>query len=289
MQYVRGNYWAGENFTDLADAQAGVVRWCTETAGTRMHGTICARPLEVFTADEQHKLLPLPAVAYDPPILKTVKVHRDFHAEIGKALYSLPGQWIGSKLDVRADSELVKFYHRGQLVKVHPRQPAGGRHTDPSDLPEHKAGYAMRDLDALVATCAGHGPNIGIYAERLLDNPLPWTRMRSRLRPARPGPTLRRRAGRGRMLHRPDPGCGLRPQDRLDARTRHRDHPTRPARAAGATPTRFTRDPSEFTPPRHGICMPCPTPTTPTRSRPADHQPQPPDHTPAPPTRSALT
>ena len=62
MQYVRGNYWAGENFTDLADAQARVVRWCTETAGTRMHGTICARPLEVFTADEQHKLLPLPAV-----------------------------------------------------------------------------------------------------------------------------------------------------------------------------------------------------------------------------------
>jgi hypothetical protein len=37
----------------------------------------------------------------------------------------------------------------------------------------------MRDLTRLIAACAGHGPSIGIYAERLLDDPLPWTRMRS--------------------------------------------------------------------------------------------------------------
>ncbi|MGH3634503.1 MAG: Mu transposase domain-containing protein, partial [Mycobacterium sp.] len=41
------------------------------------------------------------------------------HAEVAKALYSLPEQWIGHMLDVRADSELVKFFHRGVLVKVH--------------------------------------------------------------------------------------------------------------------------------------------------------------------------
>ena len=65
------------------------------------------------------------------------------------------------------------------MVKTHPRQPPGGRSTDRDDLPEHKAGYALRDLARLVATCTGHGPNIGIYAERLLDDPLPWTRMRA--------------------------------------------------------------------------------------------------------------
>ncbi len=37
----------------------------------------------------------------------------------------------------------------------------------------------MRDLTALVAVAAGHGENVGIYAERLLDDPLPWTRMRA--------------------------------------------------------------------------------------------------------------
>ena len=70
------------------------------------------------------------------------------------------------------------MFHRGQLVKTHPRQPPGGRSTDPVDLPAEKTGYAMRDLNRLIATAAGHGTNIGIYAERLLDHDLPWTRMR---------------------------------------------------------------------------------------------------------------
>ena len=108
-----------------------------------------------------------------------MKVHRDFHVEIGKALYSVPVQYIGETLDARADGELVKLFHRGQLVKVHPRQLPGGRWTDPGDLPVERVGYAKRDLDRLVATAAGNGRNVGIYAARLLDDPLPWTRMRA--------------------------------------------------------------------------------------------------------------
>lgn len=178
VQYVRGNFWAGEAFTDLADAQAAASRWCTRTAGMRLHGTIAARPLEVFLADEAPVLLPVPQV-YDVPIFTTVKVHRDFHVEVAKALYSLPEQYLGEQLHARADRELVKLYRRGVLVKTHPRQPPGGRSTDREDLPEHKAGYALRDLTRLIGACAGHGPNIGLYAQRLLDDPLPWTRMRA--------------------------------------------------------------------------------------------------------------
>ncbi|MHB1010532.1 MAG: hypothetical protein ACYC1E_15160 [Propionibacteriaceae bacterium] len=46
-------------------------------------------------------------------------------------------------------------------------------------LPQETAGYALRDLTRLIASCASHGSNVGIYAERLLDDPLPWTRMRA--------------------------------------------------------------------------------------------------------------
>ncbi len=113
------------------------------------------------------------------PVFTTVKVHRDFHVEVAKSLYSVPGAYQGGHLDARADSQLVKLYHRGRLVKTHPRQPPGRRHTDREDLPEHKAEYALRDLQALIGACAGHGPNIGIYAERVLDDPLPWTWMRA--------------------------------------------------------------------------------------------------------------
>ena len=245
VQYVRRNYWDGETFTSIEQAQQAATQWCVRTAGTRIHGTTCARPVEVFTAEEQPRLLAVPGF-YDVPVLKAVKVHRDFHAEVGKALYSLPECWIGHTLDVRADTELVKFYHRGVLVKVHPRQPAGGRSTDRADLPEHKAGYALRDLARLIAACTAHGPNIGIYAERILDDPLPWTRMRTVYRLQ----GLVRRYGADRV----DQACSLSLDldvvavNKIASMLERATENTVPAlpQAVGHTATRFSRDPSEF-------------------------------------------
>ena len=60
VQYVRGNFWAGENFTDLAEAQARVEAWCRDRAGMRIHGTTARRPTEMFAELEASCLLPLP-------------------------------------------------------------------------------------------------------------------------------------------------------------------------------------------------------------------------------------
>ena len=245
VQYVRNNFWAGKTFADLDAAQDAVRRWCSDTAGMRIHGTTCARPLEVFRAEELPALLVVPA-AYDVPVFKDVKVHRDFHAEVARALYSLPQQWIGSTLSVRADTELVKFYHRGQLVKIHPRQPPGGRSTDRTDLPEHKSAYALRDVTSLIRTAAAHGPNIGIYAERILDDPLPWTRIRSVYRLQ----GLVRRYGADRV----EQACSLSLDldvvsvTKISSMLERATETQAPAlpKAVGQETTRFSRDPSEF-------------------------------------------
>jgi transposase len=178
VQYVRGNFWAGENFPDLDTAQERAVAWCAGRAGMRIHGTTAARPAELFAEAEKKLLLPVP-LGYDVPTFTRVKVHRDFHVEVARALYSAPQHLLGQYLDARADSQLVVLSSRGVIVKTHPRQPPGGRSTHETDLPAERAGYAMRDLSKLIWVCAQHGENIGIYAERLLDDPLPWTRMRS--------------------------------------------------------------------------------------------------------------
>lgn len=105
-------------------------------------------------------------------------MHRDHHIEVAKALYSVPGNLIGQRVEVRADRSLVRVFARGQLVKVHPRQQPGRRVTDPDDLPAERTVYAMRDLDRLRRLAASHGPAIGAFAAALLDHPLPWTKMR---------------------------------------------------------------------------------------------------------------
>lgn len=178
VPYARRNFFAGEDFADLADVRARAEAWCTETAGMRIHGTTCCRPLEVFRTEEASLLLPLPATAFDVPRWSEPKVHRDFHVEVDKALYSAPHHLIGQRLKARRDSTTVKFYFRGELVKVHPRKPPGGRHTDAADLPTGKEIYATRDLDRLRRMAAGHGAAVGAYATAILDTPLPWTRMR---------------------------------------------------------------------------------------------------------------
>lgn len=178
VPYVRRNFFAGEEFIDLADVRARAEAWCTETAGTRIHGTTCCRPAEAFRAEEAPLLRPLPGEPFDIPCWSDPKVHRDFHVEVGRAIYSAPHHLIGQRLRARADSKTVKLYFRGELVRVHPLVPAGKRHTNPDDLPTGTEVYATRDLDRLRQMAAGHGAAIGAYASAILDTPLPWTRMR---------------------------------------------------------------------------------------------------------------
>ena len=144
----------------------------------RIHGTTQCRPAELFTLEELSRLLPAPGGRYDVPLSATAKVHRDHHIEVAKALYSVPGNLIGQRVEVRADRQLVRIYWRGQLVKTHPRQPPGRRSTDRDDLPDGTAVYTLRDIEHLKRIAAGHDPAIGIYATALLDIPLPWTKMR---------------------------------------------------------------------------------------------------------------
>lgn len=177
--FVRDSMWAGESFADLAAAQRHAETWCRIRAGMRIHGTTQARPAEMFAVLEAPVLLPAPAERYDTPRWTSAKVHRDHHIQVGKALYSVPGDLIGQQVTVRADSALVKILHRGQVVKIHPRQPPGGRVTDEQDLPSEVTAYALRDLDKLIRQATRHGDAIGTYAQLLLDVPLPWTRMRT--------------------------------------------------------------------------------------------------------------
>jgi hypothetical protein len=179
VQYVRGSFFAGESFPGgLPAAQRAAEEWCTGRAGRRIHRTTRCRPAELFAAEEAPRLLPAPVFGYDLPVYARPKVHRDHHIEVARALYSVPGALIGQHVDVRADSKLVRVYHRGQLVKTHPRQRPGKRSTDPADLPAHTSAYAMRDIGYLQRLADDAGPAIGAYAAAVLDHPLPWTKMR---------------------------------------------------------------------------------------------------------------
>ncbi len=179
VKFVQVSFFAGEQFAGIADAQRRGEDWCRVRAGMRVHGTTRQRPAEVFAQVEAPALLPAPEQPYRVPAWSEAKVQRDFHVRAQNAFYSVPYRLAGQQVTVRADGTLVKICHRGQVIRTHPQQPAGGRSSDPADFPPGTDVYARRDVDKLARMAAARGEAIGIYAARILDTPLPWTRMRA--------------------------------------------------------------------------------------------------------------
>jgi hypothetical protein len=132
----------------------------------------------VFEEKEQPAMMPAPTTPFDVPHWTDAKVHPDHHIQVLRSLYSVPTRWVGRTVRVRADRKSVKIYVGTEMVKMHGRVPPGKRATDPDDYPVGKGVIATRDIASLVTSAKKAGEHIGIYAERLLAVPLPWTRMR---------------------------------------------------------------------------------------------------------------
>ena len=175
---VRDDCFAGEVLTTLEEARAWGRHWCLNDYGLRRHSRTQRRPLEHFQAEEQGLLRLAPSTPYDIPLWSEPKVGRDQLAAVDKALYSIPHPYVGQYVTARADTQIVRFYARGLLIKTHPRQAPGRQAIDPSDYPIERSVYAMRNVDALRRQAESAGEVIGRYAAALLDSPLPWTRMR---------------------------------------------------------------------------------------------------------------
>jgi hypothetical protein len=180
VPYARERFFKGGQFHDLQDLRQQARHWCLEVAGQRIHGTTRRLPIVVFQEEEKSKLLPYDGEPYNIPDWHTATVHSDHHISYRYAIYSAPYNACppGSKLEVRGDSKLVQLYHRGKLVKVHPRQPRGGRSTDPNDYPPELTAYTLRSPNYLRQKSAELGEAIGAFADKLLSGSMPWSKMR---------------------------------------------------------------------------------------------------------------
>lgn len=177
VPYVRESFFRGEDWHDLAHVQREAIRWLTEVAAQRIHGSLHEKPIVRFEV-EKAALRPLQASRFDPPTWAKCKVHPDHHIQFGRAIYSVPTRYVGKELWVRADRGLVRAYFEGELIKTHPRKPPGGRSTDYDDYPKELAPYAMRDPERMISEGRRQGKHVGRFMERLLSGTFPWAHLR---------------------------------------------------------------------------------------------------------------
>jgi transposase len=176
VKFVQVSFFAGEQFSGIADAQRRAEDWCRIRAGMRVHGTTRQRPAEVFAQLEAPRCCP-------PRSSRT-----GAGVERGESTTRLPRPGaervlLGALWPDRAAGHGAGGRDAGEDLPPRPggpHPPAAARlrgASDPADFPPDTDVYARRDVDKLARMAAARGEAIGIYAARILDTPLPWTRM----------------------------------------------------------------------------------------------------------------
>ena len=180
VQYVRERFFKGATFRDLPHMRKEALHWCREVAGQRVHGTTRRKPVEVFDAKERQALVPWDGEPYEITHWRSAKVQLDHHVTCQYALYSVPSALCppGQQVEIALGSKLVRIYHRGKLIKVHPRQSKGKRSTDPDDYPKEFAAYTRRAPDKIKQSAAEMGEAVAAFADRLFEGPTPWAKVR---------------------------------------------------------------------------------------------------------------
>lgn len=118
--YVKKNFLNGLEIPDFSAIAPAATRWLTEIANVRIHGETKKRPLDLF-ATEKSALRPLPAQPYDIGTPKTVQAYSTFRVVLDSNRYSVPAEYAGQQLLMRAYPDRVCIYSGENLIARHPR------------------------------------------------------------------------------------------------------------------------------------------------------------------------
>ena len=124
------------NNLTIAEANKSILDWLTNKYGLRSHGTTHLKPFEEFNEREKSALMPLPIEAFEAAFWKEAVVHPDHFIQVNKKAYSIPHQYVGKKVMVKASHNIISVYYNEQLIKQH-TIPNGYRQTDFNDFPEN--------------------------------------------------------------------------------------------------------------------------------------------------------
>ena len=204
VKYAQANALKGRTFGSLAEQNAFLSEWERTVADTRLHGTIRQQVGTYFTQAEQTALRPLPASLFPCFEEAPRKVHRDGHVAYQRAFYSVPPEYLGCDVWVRAEARLVRIFNqRFEPIGVHVRAEPGRFATDDAHIHAHKRVIIERGADYMLERCRLLGAHSGAWAEGLLAQrgPEAMRTLQGLLALAREHPVLELERACGRAVH----------------------------------------------------------------------------------------
>jgi transposase len=134
FSFIENNFLAGRTFTTWDDLNRQARQWCDRVNSTyKKH--IHAVPRELFAVERPH-LKPLPAWIPEVYRLHQRTVDVEGYVSVHTIRYSVPGAWIGRRVEVRETKDKIEIELDARHLVTHVR--ALGPHPQRIMLAEHK-------------------------------------------------------------------------------------------------------------------------------------------------------
>jgi len=119
VRYVRGNFWPGLRFSDLADLNRQAQEWLDRTANVRVHGTTGAVPATRLALEQLQPLLGKPA--YDTSVISFRRATRDCFVSYAGNYYSVPAEYARQSLKLKETEagHLVVLNAQDEVITEH--------------------------------------------------------------------------------------------------------------------------------------------------------------------------
>jgi transposase len=119
IRYVRGNFWPGLRFFDLADLNEQALGWLDMTANVRLHGTTGEVPFDRLALEPLQSLAGKPD--YDTSLISFRRVTKDCFISYDGNYYSVPSRYARTTVEVkeREDGQLIILNAEDEEIARH--------------------------------------------------------------------------------------------------------------------------------------------------------------------------
>jgi len=129
IKYIRHSFFYGRSFTSLDDLRAQAAAWRDQVANERLHATTRERPSQRLLV-ERPRLRTLPERPFDTDLVIPMIVSKEFRVRLDTNTYSVPFEFVGKSVFVRADDRTVRVICDGAEIARHTRSWDRRRHVE---------------------------------------------------------------------------------------------------------------------------------------------------------------
>ena len=121
IQYLRHAFFAARTFADVDDLNAQFRRWRDEIAHQRPHPDLRDQTVAQVLAQEQPRLLPLPAHPFETDVMRTVASGKTPYVRFDRNSYSIPHPYVRRPLTLLASATTVRLIAGTDEIARHGR------------------------------------------------------------------------------------------------------------------------------------------------------------------------